>query len=705
MGVIVKKKGIILFCLLIIYLCFNFNESVDASGNYATASGPYSWRDPGGIIHQTAYITINGIIAYCMDPDVRAPYGGVNYGSPTVYDDAMKAILYYGYGGDGNQIGNTIEDYVKTYVALNNWSKGKTTQSTYSNRDPDVWNLIQHAINKDAPNYDIAFDKSWVSSYISGDVQKSETITLNGQGDATLNIPNDVTIFIVGGISQKGGSVKIAGGQSFYFTAPLDYGSDLITGNVNANRTNLASLLYLPISGNYQRLISGQYVIDPISKAGFTVDFEIRKRTITVKHVDARDGTLISSDSETKVIGSYYNYSPRNDLKKGDYTYRPISTAVQAGTLGNEDITLTFYYDVPLIKTGLKKVQIYTAPADQGLPIKIDLEKTNIYPNNTPGITDAKINLNVYQGSQLVFEKPYNAQNLPVHVDLTIPNTFLDVDQKNNYTVKLEGYNSNDIDVVIQNQQIQLDGYTSSEQTVKVDSERSSELSYKGVVMTEREAQKEMKTYYETVQIPVNKLKKMRTGYGFEMPLSITYKNEIGVKLNSLAFSMIVPEKIVDKSYIEYPTKDEKATVLMENTKQDNKNEGNTAVSIQKWELPHVNIEKITGHLFSDEQVADKDSRITKELLDGDRKFYLPIWGYIGDYPIKVESNEGIGVNKINIEVSHNLNVFAHMYGHIDSNTEKQDAIYLRPINSDKPNYPKSWTKEEIKRFEEWNNK
>lgn len=702
---IVKKKGIILFFLLIVYLCFNYNESVDASGNYATATGPYSWTDPGGITHRTAYITINGIIAYCMDPDVRAPYGGVYYGSPTVYDDAMKAILYYGYGGEGNQIGNTIEDYVKTYVALNNWSKGKTTQSTYSNRDPEVWNLIQHAINKDAPNYDIAFDKGWVSSYISGDVQKSETITLNGRGDATLNIPNDVTIFIVGGVSQKGGSIKIAGGQSFYFTAPLDYGNDYVTGNVNANRTNLASLLYLPISGNYQRLISGQYVTDPIAKAGFTVDFEVRKRTITVNHIDARDGSLIRSDTETKLIGSNYSYSPRNDLKKGEYTYRPISTAVQAGTLGNEDITLTFYYDVPFIKTGLKKVEIYTAPANEGLPIKIDLLKTNIYPNSTSGMVDAKINLNIYKGSQLVLSKPYNAQNLPTHVDLTIPKTVLSVNQKNDYTVKLEGYNKNDIDVVTENQEIKLDGYTSSEQTIKVDSDTSTELNYKGVVKTEREAKKEMKTYYETIQIPVNKLRKMRTGYGFEMSLDINYKNEIGVKLNTLAFSMIVPEKIVDKSYIEYPTKDEKATVLMENTKQDNKNEGNTAVSIQKWELPHVNVEKITGYLYSDEQIKAKNPQNATDIKDGYRKFYLPIWGYIGDYPIKVESNEDIGVNKINIEISHNLNVFAHMYGHIDSITGKQDAIYLRPINSDKPNYPKSWTKEEIKRFEEWNNK
>ncbi len=38
-----------------------------------------------------------------------------------------------------------MKDMVKTYVALNNWLDGKRDQKTYSNQDPDVWKLIQHA--------------------------------------------------------------------------------------------------------------------------------------------------------------------------------------------------------------------------------------------------------------------------------------------------------------------------------------------------------------------------------------------------------------------------------------------------------------------------------------------------------------------------------------------------------------------------------
>ena len=97
------------------------------------------------------------------------------------------------------------------------------------------------------------------------------------------------------------------------------------------------------------------------------------QQNITIQHIDNRDGSIISQENEKKNRGEQYSYSPKNDLKKGDYTYRPISNQVQSGTVGNSDITIKFYYDVPLIKAGLKKIQIYTcllytspSPRDRG---------------------------------------------------------------------------------------------------------------------------------------------------------------------------------------------------------------------------------------------------------------------------------------------------------------------------------------------------
>lgn len=95
----------------------------------AVAKGPYTWKDPHGVAHETAFIKIGDNIVFCIDPGKPAPYGGHSYALPKrQYDDGVKAILYYGFGGDGNEIGNSMTDMVKTYVALNNWLDGKRTQ-------------------------------------------------------------------------------------------------------------------------------------------------------------------------------------------------------------------------------------------------------------------------------------------------------------------------------------------------------------------------------------------------------------------------------------------------------------------------------------------------------------------------------------------------------------------------------------------------
>ncbi|WP_446923617.1 hypothetical protein, partial [Listeria monocytogenes] len=52
---------------------------------------------------------------------------------------------------------------------------------------------------------------------------------------------------------------------------------------------------------------------------------------------------------------------------------------------------------------------------------------------------------------------------------------------------------------------------------------------------------------------------------------------------------------------------------------------GVTTTSVA-YELPHIQVERQTGHLFSDYQVKAKDKRIQFAMRDGGHKFYLPIW-------------------------------------------------------------------------------
>ncbi|MEC0709750.1 hypothetical protein P8881_19690 [Bacillus haynesii] len=423
------------------------------------------------------------------------------------------------------------------------------------------------------------------------------------------------------------------------------------------------------------------------------------QREVTIKHIDHRDQRLIKQEKHIFIRGDKYSFGPRKDLKKGKYTYRPLSEKKKEGTIGTKNLTFTFYYDVPLIKAGLDRVRIYTDQASKGLPVKVNLVKENIYPDTVNDMTKEKITLSIYDGKTKVASKEYTAKDLPKNANLKIPSKYLETNEKRAYIVKLESFDKNAFDIPKDRLSIEIDGYTSSEKTIKVDAAKSKELKYKGVVMTEREVGKDMKLFNESLNIPLRSLSKMRTGYGFEMPVNFSYSNDIGTWSEDFGVDMLVSTEIVDNSYIEYPVQKNIATVSLEKT-SSTKTKYDESVSIKSlYELQHINVEKRTGHLFSDEQVKNKDKRIKYDLVNGNRKFYLPIWGHVGEYPLKVESNGPIGVNQVKFVINHELNVFAHMIAHMDSETLKDDAILIKPVNSDDPfpkGLPEGWTETDV---------
>ena len=759
----VYKK--ILSILLLVVLSFNTvialeerSAKIEYIGKVTSSTGSTVGR-----------FKVNGQWAFCVDHAKTSPPSNTSYDSGSIYNnESIRAILYYGYGGIGNEIGTSNDAWVATTLALD--SVMNNNDSAYRRKIPGYSILMDHAQKKDAPSTDASFSKSSVTSSVSGDRQVSETITFNAdyRNSITLAVQSGTTI-VVDGKSYTNGNVTINGGQSFYITAPLDYSNNVVYSNIKPSLKIYQSILYMPTSSKYQRLGQGMEQ-DPPPIQNLSVEFKARQRNITVlhknrhdgsillqendkknigsnytyypknplykdgttfipestnsksgtvpnqdltiefwynaqqnitiQHIDNRDGSIISQENEKKNRGEQYSYSPKNDLKKGDYTYRPISNQVQSGTVGNSDITIKFYYDVPLIKAGLKKIQIYTEQADKGLPVKVEIDKKYIYDENIADMSNSKIKLGLYDNSNNeVISKEFTAKTLPEMLDMTIPSTKLKKDSSKSYTLKIEGYDSNMVDVISNAMSLTTDGYTSSEKIIKVDSSKQDNLSYRGVVMTEREVGKNMKVYYETLDIPLERIKRMRTGYGFEVPLDLTYINEIGSNDLDFSFDFKAQDEIVDKSYIEYSSKNGVSTVALENTSKKSSTNNNVTISKQKFELQHINVEKRTGALFNDNQVNNQDSRIQYDLIDGGRKFYLPIWARIGDYQANVESTKDIGINKINVEIGYDINIYAHMYAHMDSESILDDAIILEPIDSDNPfpnGIPKGWTKENL---------
>ena len=759
----VYKK--ILSILLLVVLSFNTVIALEAR----SAKIEYIGKVTSSTGSTVGRFKVNGQWAFCVDHAKTSPPSNTSYDSGSIYNnESIRAILYYGYGGIGNEIGTSNDAWVATTLALD--SVMNNNDSAYRRKIPGYSILMDHAQKKDAPSTDASFSKSSVTSSVSGDRQVSETITFNAdyRNSITLAVQSGTTI-VVDGKSYTNGNVTINGGQSFYITAPLDYSNNVVYSNIKPSLKIYQSILYMPTSSKYQRLGQGMEQ-DPPPIQNLSVEFKARQRNITVlhknrhdgsillqendkknigsnytyypknplykdgttfipestnsksgtvpnqdltiefwynaqqnitiQHIDNRDGSIISQENEKKNRGEQYSYSPKNDLKKGDYTYRPISNQVQSGTVGNSDITIKFYYDVPLIKAGLKKIQIYTEQADKGLPVKVEIDKKYIYDENIADMSNSKIKLGLYDNSNNeVISKEFTAKTLPEMLDMTIPSTKLKKDSSKSYTLKIEGYDSNMVDVISNAMSLTTDGYTSSEKIIKVDSSKQDNLSYRGVVMTEREVGKNMKVYYETLDIPLERIKRMRTGYGFEVPLDLTYINEIGSNDLDFSFDFKAQDEIVDKSYIEYSSKNGVSTVALENTSKKSYTNNNVTISKQKFELQHINVEKRTGALFNDNQVNNQDSRIQYDLIDGGRKFYLPIWARIGDYQANVESTKDIGINKINVEIGYDINIYAHMYAHMDSESILDDAIILEPIDSDNPfpnGIPKGWTKENL---------
>ncbi|WP_339209001.1 thioester domain-containing protein [Bacillus sp. FSL R5-0432] len=421
------------------------------------------------------------------------------------------------------------------------------------------------------------------------------------------------------------------------------------------------------------------------------------ERSITVNYFDDRTGEKIKESKKYKKVRGEKYTEKHPTIKDGEYTYRYVKTTgdKESGTIGGKNIVINYHYDKPLVKLSFDKLQIYTAQWEKGLPVKVYLSKELNYKSSLKDMADKKITVGLYRGSTKITSKTYTAKDLPKKIEMTVPAKYLKVNDKAHYAVKFTDFNKNDFKITAAASELSTDGYAASEKTIKATSEKQKELSYKGVVMTEK-TPSAGKVYYETLTFPLAKIENKKTGYGFERKVNLHYENEIGGSIKP-SFDFEVPTRLVD-SYLSYKKSGDNSMITMEQTKATNKKQGETSVHDVVYELPHINVERHTGNLFSDQQVNDKDKRISYELIDGSRKFYTAIWSDLGKYETKIKSKP-MGVNLIKTEVTEQLELYASMYAHMDSKTIDQDEVLLKPVYADNPfpnGLPEGWTKKDL---------
>lgn len=421
------------------------------------------------------------------------------------------------------------------------------------------------------------------------------------------------------------------------------------------------------------------------------------ERNVTVNYYDNRTGEKIKESKKYKKVRGEKYSEKHPSIKSGEYKYRYIRTDgdKESGTIGGKNIVINYHYDKPLAKLSFDKLQIYTAKSTKGLPVKVHLSKEMNYKTTLKDFEKKKITVALYLKDKKIVSKTYSAKELPKKIEMTIPSDGLKAAVKNLYTVKFLDFNKNDFKIDAAASELSTDGYAASEKTIKATSEKQKEFSYKGVVMTEK-TPSAGKVYYERLTFPLERIEKKKTGYGFERKVNLHYENEIGGKV-APAFDFEVPTSLVD-SYLAYTKKGDRSLITMEQTNATNKKQGETSIYDLVYELPHINVERHTGNLFSDDQVESKDKKIAYELVDGGRKFYSPIWSDLGNYETKIKSKP-MGVNLIKTEVTEQLELYASMYAHMDSKTKDLDEVLLKPVYADNPfpnGLPEGWTKKDI---------
>lgn len=486
---------------------------------------------------------------------------------------------------------------------------------------------------------------------------------------------------------------------------------NIYTGDNNVRAIALASTLRNPdFYGHTYRLeiksvlnpesvrsnfTNGQYIIQNQANAlvnesdhwSNTVRTDVLERTLTVRHIDEETGVdILDPVSYSMLDGEEYELSPYYDLKYQDkYDYFPVSEDIQRGTINGNDVTVNFYYKRPNTDIGFEKIQIYTAKANEGLPINLDFNVIKI--NEVWQNDQVTVRVHQEETNDLVLEGEFTTAELDEGIELLVPSDYLSINTDNNYVATIHAADSRLTYIDPLADTIDTRGYTSSEQTVEAEAGQDTELSFEGIVMTERNIDEKMATFNEYLTLPVTPMPGSRSGYGFELNQEFSYENELGVEDITLPdeFMVIADSSIVDGDF--YETENGLTTIPLVHSEAASDNQ-----LTRIYDFPQVFIERETGNILQ--------NRESEEDRDGRNNIYIPIWiDDLGVYDFTFENTEPLGVHHINLQIHNEIDVFAYMYAHMDSETVEDDAILISPVDVSSPfsdGIPNGWTESDL---------
>lgn len=211
-------------------------DNIELTGDAKMVRGTKISYPPALGSWSTFKYTVNGRIAYCLESQKSSPKAGSFAQYILENNPGLEKALYYGYGGPGDLSAafypgySDNERYVLTHIAASYFYTGSYSEATYKCSSSGltkyrVREWIDYLAGQEAPpTAAIALSAHNLDVIaVENGIQRTNTTTLEAdhRNTITLQLPENVTYHNKNtGESQTGGTVEIAGGTTFYFTAP-----------------------------------------------------------------------------------------------------------------------------------------------------------------------------------------------------------------------------------------------------------------------------------------------------------------------------------------------------------------------------------------------------------------------------------------------------------------------------------------------------
>ena len=336
------------------------------------------------------------------------------------------------------------------------------------------------------------------------------------------------------------------------------------------------------------------------------------------------------------------------------------------------------------LELGLGRIRIYTDTASNGLPVSVRVNQVVL---KEEAVKDKDITLALYDKvtNKRLTSKTFKQSTLQKENLMRLPNTvlFSGTPRKRSIEARIEAFDDSVIWVRDGDEKIDTDAYVAEQKTlISPADDLDAALSYKGVAVSEREFGKAIQLYYETVKLSPRKPIHVKAGYSFPYDVSLTYTNEL---LNDVASKVDLKTTAPGKILVENP--------LIDDTyEHKNKTETHSEMNLDSltdatffdgvktdYKLQPSMIDKETGNSYTQNQVTNATTSPMNVVAGGNR-LYVPTWiDEAKTYGLVFAPQGRVGSNQIAFVVASEVDVFAYMFSHIDSQTKDDDELLIQP--------------------------